>query len=138
MKCSCPSLMIIPTGEANRTFTTGSLTLDASCLCDPSIKLQYTSNLDGIFGGTIRFQVYKQCRNQFTAVPVGGSWNFTVPATELPAATAFTFFVCDCDFCNNDCCTYTVVITTVTATVGNLAINNSIISALAICSSNKC
>ena len=138
MKCSCPSSIIIPTGVVNRTFTTSSLTLDTSCLCDPCIKIQYTSNLDGIFGGTIRFQVYKQCRNQFTPVPVGGSWNFTVPATGASAATAFSFFVCDCDSCNDDCCTYTVVITAVTATVGTLAVNNSTIAALAICSSNKC
>lgn len=138
MKCSYPIATTITSAAIGNTFQAGSLTLDTSCLCNPFIKIQYTSNLDGIFGGTIRFQVYKQCRNQFTPVPVGGSWNFTVPATGLSAATAFSFFVCDCDSCNDDCCTYTVVITAVTATVGTLAVNNATIAAVATCSSNKC
>lgn len=140
IKCGCPSSTTIPAATvAGTTFTLTSTTLDTSCLCDPCVKLEFASNLVApvAFTGTLSFQVFKQCNNQFTPVPIGPAWTFDLVA--LLASQTFSFFVCDCDSCFNDCCTYTVIATVTSAvTVGTLNINNATLGAIATCSSNRC
>ncbi|MCF0149130.1 MAG: DUF4489 domain-containing protein [Clostridium sp.] len=135
IKCGCPSSTTIPAATAAGTmFTLASLTLDTSCICDPSIKIDFASNpvLTG-FVGTLNLRVFKQCRNQFAPVPVGPTWTISSGAAVTDART-FSFFICDSDSCDRDCCTYTVVATVVgAATAGTIAINNSTLGAIATC-----
>jgi len=141
IKCGCPSSTSVPILAAggSATLTLASLTLDTSCICDPNIKLEFATNLvAGVaFVGTMSIQVFKQCKNQFNPVPVGPTW--TVGTLTALSAQTFSFFICDSDSCNNDCCTYTVVarITSAVAT-GTLAINNATLGAIATCGANKC
>jgi len=140
IKCGTPSATTIPVATiAGTTFTVSSVTLDNSCLCNPITKLEFASNLVApvAFTGTLNFQVFKLCKGQVTPVPVGPSWTFDLVA--LLASETFSFFVCDCDSCFDDCCTYTVVATVTSAvTVGTLNINNATLGAISTCSRNNC
>ena len=145
MKCGCPSsvsLPVVATGLATHELTLASLTLDTSCLCDPKVKIDFTTNLvipiAALLLGPISIQIFKQCRNEFTKVPVGPA--VTVgPLVEIGSQT-ISFFTCDSDSCNNDCCTYTAV-----AMIPALAVlliggsfNNSTLAATAVGGENKC
>lgn len=161
IKCGCPSSLLIPAGtKAQTTFTLASLTLDTSCLCDPDIMLQFASNTIATeFRGTLSMRVFKQCKCQVTPIPVGATWTLQLgtpgggsretleeegkpgpdQGTRVTDARTFSFFICDSDSCDKDCCTYTVVATVVGAdTVGTLAINNATLGAIATCRSNRC
>lgn len=139
VKCSCPGSATLSTlTPAGTPSSLTSLTLNTSCLCDPCTKLEFASNIVApiVFTGTINFQVSKLCRSQSTPIPVGPAWTFS--ATGITFAETFTFFVCDCDSCFDDCCTYTVAATAVTITAGTLNINNATLGAIATCGGNKC
>ncbi|WP_315082250.1 DUF4489 domain-containing protein [uncultured Clostridium sp.] len=140
IKCGTPSATTIPVATvAGTNFTVSSITLDNSCLCNPITKLEFASNLvtPVAFTGTVNFQVFKLCRGQFAPVPVGPAWTFNLVA--LLSSQTFSFFVCDCDSCFDDCCTYTVVATvTSPVTVGTLSINNATLGAITTCRSNQC
>lgn len=139
IKCGCPNATTIPVAAAGDTFTVASFTLDTSCLCDPTIKLEFASNLVTTgFTGAVSLQVVKLCGNQITPIPVGPAWTYS-RAAATTASETFTFFICDGDTCHKDCCTYTVIATVVSAvTVGTLAINNATLGAIATCKGNKC
>ena len=141
VKCGCPSSVTLPPATIVGTqFTLASLTLDTSCICDPSIRLDFTSNFVATvaFTGTLNIQVFKQCKGDLVARPIGPVWNYNLVA--LLQSTTFSFFVCDSDSCDNECCTYTVVATVALLTVGTLSINNATLSAIATCknSCNRC
>ena len=79
----------------------------------------------------------KQCRNQFVPIQVGPAWNINIAAA---STVPFSFFICDSDSCDNNCCVYTVQ-ATVTAAEGGSGIvtfENAILGAIATCESNKC
>jgi len=139
IKCSTPGAVTIPTATiVGTTFTPTSLTLNTACLCNPCAKIEFTSNIVATaFTGSISFQVFKQCVNQFTPVPVGPSFSFT-ELVAITESSTFSFFICDCDSCFNDCCTYTVVVTVNAITVGVLAINNATLGAVATCQTTGC
>lgn len=132
VKCGAPGSVTIPLATvAGTTFTPASLTLNTSCICNPCVKIEVTSNLVAAvaFTGTLSFQVLKQCRNQFSPVPVGPA--FTSDFVALLSSSTFSFFVCDCDSCDHDCCTYTLAVTVTSAvTVGTLSINNATLGAI--------
>jgi len=140
IKCGTPSSTTLPAATiAGTAFTVSSLTLDTCGLCNPTTKLEFASNLVApvAFTGTINFQVFKLCRGQFTPVPVGPAWTFNLVA--LLSSETFSFFVCDCDSCFDDCCTYTVVATVTSAvTVGTLNINNATLGAISTCGRCNC
>ncbi|GAA0124852.1 hypothetical protein UT300019_07540 [Clostridium sp. CTA-19] len=140
IKCGTPSATTIPTGAvAGANFTVSSITLNNSCFCKPITKLEFASNLVApvAFTGVINFQVFKLCRGQLTPVPVGPAWTFELVA--LVSSQIFSFFVCDCDSCFDDCCTYTVVATVTSAvTVNTLNINNATLGAITTCNSSNC
>jgi hypothetical protein len=140
VKCGCPSATTIPPATiAGTTFPVSSLTLNTSCLCNPTVKLEFASNLVALvaFTGTINFQVFKICRGQTVPIPVGPAWTFSLVA--LLSSQTFSFFVCDSDSCFDDCCSYTVVATVTSAvTVGTLSINNATLGAIATCGSGSC
>lgn len=157
IKCGCPSSLVIPEGtKGQTTFTLASLTLDTSCLCDPDFILQFASNTIATeFKGALSIRVFKQCRCQVIPIPIGSTWILQlgtrgrardgeevpvpVTVTKVTDARTFSFFICDSDSCDKDCCTYTVVATVFgDDTLGTLAINNATLGAVATCSSNRC
>ena len=99
----------------------------------PCIKFEFASNIVTTASVlTLNLQIFKQCKNQLVPIPVGPVWTFSrlVAVTE---SNAFTFFVCDCDICEEECCNYSVVATVVgVATVGVTSINNATLSAIVI------
>lgn len=139
IKCSTPGAVTIPLATiVGTTFTPTSLTLNTACLCNPCAKIEFTSNIVATaFTGSITFQVFKQCVNQFTPVPVGPAFSYS-RAVAVTDSDTFSFFICDCDSCFNDCCTYTVVVTVNVVTVGVLTINNATLGAVVSCQTNAC
>jgi hypothetical protein len=109
-------------------------------LCDPCVKLEFASNIitNVAFTGTISFQVFKLCRGQLQPIPIGPAWLFTNTLTLGGTGETFSFFVCDCDSCFDDCCTYTVVATNTSAIVGGATIGNATLGAVATCGSGSC
>ena len=146
IKCGCPSTVTLPVVTTGSTdVVLASLTVDTSCICDPVIKLDFssafTTTVTAVLGG-VTVQIFKQCRNQTTAVPVGPSW----PVIGLIAAGALTgsiftnFSICDTDACGEECCTYTAVATvsgTALAVIG-ATFNNSTLTSTITCRSNAC
>lgn len=150
IKCGTPNSTTLPmTTESDKTrpCMISSLTLDTSCLCDPCIKIEFASNIVSTnFSGTISFQIFKQCKKSCIQIPVGSEFIYTAaegggrlnPTEPTIFSSTFSFFVCDCESCIDDCCTYTVVARAITNIYGSLAINNATLGAIATCNSNKC
>lgn len=137
IKCGTPGAVNLSTGTATgNTFQVTTLALNTTHICDPCVKLEFASNLvaSATFTGTVNFQINKICRNQLTAMTIGPVWTFTIPApTNAAYASTFSFFVCDCDSCFDECCTYTVVATFVGTTLvagQTLAIQNALLGAV--------
>ena len=132
VKCGSTGSVTIPLATvAGTTFNLSSLTMNTTGICNPCTKIEVTNNIIATaFTGSISFQVYKQCRNQFAPIPIGPAFTFS-EAVAITASSTFTFFVCDCDSCDNECCVYTLVATVTTLTVGVLSINNSTLSGIA-------
>jgi hypothetical protein len=139
IKCGAPGSAIIPAATpVGSTFTPASLTLNTSCICNPCTKIEVTSNLTTVaFTGAVSFQVLKQCRNQFAPVPVGPAFTYS-QAVAIADSGTFTFFVCDCDSCDNDCCTYTLVATVTTIIAGTLTIASATLGAISTCQTSQC
>ena len=150
IKCGCPRSTQLPvlTAITTTNLTLASLTVDTSCICDPVIKLDFSSvftTIAAIVIGGVSIQVFRQCGNQLTPVAVGPSYTVLPQITTAAVIpSVFTSFsICDEDSCfNNDCCTYTVVATVtgpLAATVG-AAFNNSTLTATVTCknSCHKC
>ena len=142
IKCGCPSSITIPeSAEAGDIFTLASLTLDTSCLCDPIIKLEFASNIVITAGtsGAFTVQIFKQCKNQINPVPVGPAWAWNPGGANSVESETFSFFICDSDLCDDDCCTY-IARATITTDVGNnsINVNNATLGAIATCKSNAC
>lgn len=142
LKCSSPGSATIPILAApGSTFTPTSLTVNTSHFCNPCTRLDFTSNITLPIGflGTLSFQIFKQCKNQLTPVPVGPAFTFArTIALVVGESSTFSFFICDCDSCNDDCCTYSVVITNQTAILLGATITNATLSSLTTNQVNKC
>jgi len=152
LKCGTPggAISIAPGTLAGTTFTASTLTLNTSCLCDPCVKLEFTSNIDyssptTIDSTVVSFQVFRLCENQRNPTPVGPQLVFSVPFTTVippqppgfSGTSTFSFFVCDCDICPDECCTYSVVATTATADA-SVTITNARLSAIAADNNCRC
>jgi hypothetical protein len=140
LKCGTPGSVTLPLATlAGAAFTLSTVTLNTSELCDPCIKFEFASNIVTTAAVlTLNFQIFKLCRNQFTPIPVGPVWTFS-RAVAVTDANTFSFIVCDCNICPDDCCTYSVVATVAgVATVGVTSINNATLSALIVESERHC
>lgn len=141
VKCGCSTSTPINKADEGTTFIVASLNLDTSCICDPSIKLEFASNIvvsnnNGGHKVSLNFRVFKECKHQKNPIPVGGVWNFLTDEEDI--STTFSFFVCDSDSCEDECCTYSVVATVVDKlNNGNLFVNNATLGAVATCK-KKC
>lgn len=131
IKCGNSSSTVIPVGTAAGTqYTLATLTLNTHKFKDPTIKLEFASNIvTTAFVGTLTIQVFKVCNGQLTPMPVGPTWTYTETVAVTDSST-FSFFICDCDTCPCDCCTYSVVATVGLLTVGTIAINNATLGAI--------
>lgn len=143
IKSSCPNSTRIVTTAAGvpSTSTIASFYLDVSCLCEPKVKLEFITNIfgDGSFLGTVTYQVFKKCNDNINK-PVGTVFIADVFPLTSPYSIIETFFVCDSDFFKEKGCLYTVVATANNARIagGTVNFNNSVISVIATCASNKC
>lgn len=146
IKCGAPRSATIPvTAAALTTFNVGSLSLNTTGLRDANIKFEFASNIsaDVDFVGTLSFQIMKTCPNQINPMPVGPAWIYTHSPIGRVISNTFSFFLCDCDSCFNDCCIYTVVVTKLSAasapgTAGTVSINNATLRAEAFSGDTRC
>lgn len=154
IKCSGPSSTPIPVltlgeGISNVELPLASITLDTSCICDPIVKLDFSTNYVvpisvSLIGGSIVLRVFKQCKNQANRIQVGTSWAISggLAGIEIFEASIASFSTCDSDFCGDECCTYTVVATVnaIADVALGAAFNNSTLSAVVTCknSCHKC
>lgn len=145
VKCGCPSstaLPVVAVGLPTQEVALSSLTLDTSCICNPRIKIDFTTNLvvpiAALLLGGINIQVFKQCKNQLTRVPVGPS--FTVGPLIVVGSQTVSFFVCDSDTCSDNCCTYTAVasIPALAVVLVGGSLNNSTLAATVTCGDSGC
>ena len=142
LKCGCPGSVTLPvialggvlTGTPS--FTVSTVTLNTCDFCDPCIKFEVASNINITVGVgipiTLNYQIFKICRNQFAPIPVGPIFTFS-RALSVLQSEAFSFFVCDCDVCPDECCTYSLVVTVASLGVAlGASITNATISALVV------
>ena len=140
LKCGCPGAVTLPLATvAGTNFTVATVTVDTKGFRKPCIKFEFASNIITTAAVlSLNFQIFKQCKNQLVPIPVGPVWTFSrlVAVTE---SDSFTFFVCDCDICDAECCTYSVVATVAgVATVGVTSINNATLGAIVVDNATGC
>ena len=134
LKCGTTGAVNLPLATlAGTTFNLSNVNVDTKNFKKPCIRFDFASNIVTTAAIlSLNFQIFKQCKNQLVPIPVGPAWNYSrlVAVTE---SNTFTFFVCDCDICDEGCCNYSVVATVVgVATIGVTAISNATISALVV------
>lgn len=134
LKCGCPGAVSLPVATlAGTSFTVATVTVDTKGFRKPCIKFEFASNIVTTAAIlTLNFQIFKQCKNQLVPIPVGPVWTFS-RLVIISSSDTFSFLVCDCDICDTECCTYTVVATVAgVATIGVTSINNATLSALVV------
>lgn len=134
LKCGCPGAVSLPVATlAGTSFTVATVTVDTKGFRKPCIKFDFASNIVTTAAVlTLNLQIFKQCKNQLVPIPVGPVWTFSRLVT-VTSSDTFSFYVCDCDICDADCCTYSVVATVAgVATVGVTSISNATLSAIVV------
>lgn len=134
LKCGTPGAVTLPLATiAGTNFNVANVTVDIKGFNQPCIKFEFASNIVTTAAVlTLNFQIFRQCKNQLVPLPVGPIWTFS-RLVAVTSSDTFTFFVCDCDLCDSDCCTYSVVATVAgVATVGVTSISNATLSAIVV------
>lgn len=148
LRCGKGSAGILPKTDNDGKFlgglnaiNVGSVTVDARNLCNPTVllnfNLQLTNTNDDENEVVITFTVVKCCKGCTT--PVGEGFTFA-DEIEKGANKSFSFQICDCNNCCDDCVTYTLQITSATLDKSGLLVRADI-SALAVennCSNGCC
>lgn len=151
LKCGTPSgamPITIPTSGTPSATTLTSLTTNTSCFSSPCLKLEFACNVSVPSANdiTLYFQVYKQVCDAGESTAVGPVWTFTrALGVVIPEGTVYlitadpvSFFVCDCDGCACECCTYYVAVTPkVNATGDTITINSATLAAIVVDSANQ-
>ncbi|WP_313152972.1 DUF4489 domain-containing protein [Lacrimispora sp.] len=139
LKCGTSSgTLVFPVETpAGVTFTLATVNVDTKRMKQPCIQLEFTNNIITTDATIIlNFQVFKQCRNQLTPIPVGPIWTFSPSTEETEGNTignTFSFYVCDCDTTCDECCIYSVVVTQAgITTTGITTIINSSFAAVIV------
>ncbi|MGG7165026.1 DUF4489 domain-containing protein [Clostridium ihumii] len=152
--CGQGTGVAIPIPSAlNPTFNPiplASVTIDTTCLCNPSVKIDFNSLINyqaliSIAGTlttpfTVTFQLSKTC-NSGSKIALG-TWDYSYGTVALATniTNSFNFTHCECNVCPG-CCVYTVEIIRVTGSLlaaagltitENASIRSSNISATAI------
>lgn len=140
LKCSTPSTVTIPALDAvGSTFPTTSLSVRSPRNSSCCTRIDFTCNITVPVGfiGTLSFQIFKQCRNQLTPVPVGSAFTFArTVAVAVGSADTFSFYICDCGTSCDDldeCCTYSLIITNLSVITLGATINNATLSTITTC-----
>lgn len=141
--CFGPSLISFVSGPVTQTINKpiASVTIDTACLRCPSLLIDFagiltSTNVSGNLDATFNFTLFKSCSGSQIRQPVK---NFTLTQSRLINATIggifndsrtlkFEYFSCDEDQCE-DCCTYTLELTTATEPLGisfTLSINGTL------------
>ncbi|MDR7811019.1 DUF4489 domain-containing protein [Lacrimispora sp.] len=140
LKCGNSGSLVLPVNTtAGARFTITTVNVNVKDFKKPCIKLEFTSDIaTRVAALTLDFQVFKQCKGMVTPIPIGPVWTFSRLST-ITDSNTFSFLVCDCDICNDECCTYSVVVRVAsTVTVGVTTINNALISAFIVDNTNTC
>lgn len=135
LKCGTPLTTTIPeTAETGDTFPVASLNLDTDKFRAPCIRFTFAGNLLTAPGTvTLHFQIFRQCKYQAAAFPVGPVWTFSRLGTTAEESNLISFAVCDCDVCEDECCNYSVVATVETLDVpDSIVINNAALTVLVV------
>ncbi|SFA96701.1 DUF4489 domain-containing protein [Clostridium frigidicarnis] len=138
-----------PSNSIFHPLSVASVTLDTTCLCNPSVKIDFNSiiNYQALIGAsdtlttpfTVTFQLNKTCGDG--AKIALGTWDYSFGDLTLGVnvTNSFGFTYCECNTCPA-CCVYNVEIVRVTglsltlagvavALTENAAIRSAIISA---------
>lgn len=159
LRCGKGSSGILPKTDHEGKFfggthaiNIGSVTIDARNLCNPTVLLSVNLQLTNTAAGgrrrdggegrddsdfALTFTVVKCCKGCTT--PVGEGFTFA-DEIEKGANKSFSFQVCDCNNCCDDCITYTLQISNATLEDAGLLVRADI-SALAVennCSNSCC
>ena len=135
LKCGTPQSTTIPdTAAVGDTFYAASLNVDTAKYHAPCVRFEFAGNIVTAPGTVaLNFQLTKQCKYQGAAIPVGPAWSFSRTGLTAAESDMFAFSVCDCGLCDDECCSYSVVVTVEALTVdGNVAINNASLTALVV------
>ena len=135
LKCGTSLSTNIPAAaEAGDVFNVANLNIDTSKYHDPCIWFEFAGNILTASGTvTLNFQIFKQCKYQSAAFPVGPVWTFSRLGATVGESNVLTFSVCDCDVCESECCNYSVVATVETLdTEGAVEINNAALTVLVV------
>jgi len=140
LKCGNPGSVALPIIALGGLLPTAGIivstvTVNTEDFESPCIKFEFASNINTSVAGALtnlNFQIFRICKNQLVPIPVGPIFTYSRLASIVEANT-FSFFVCDCSVCPDDCCTYTAVVTITTLGVGiTTSINNATLSALVV------
>ncbi|SEU26985.1 protein of unknown function [Lacrimispora sphenoides] len=138
LKCGSPSFVAFPNlTAAGTTVTIATLSIDASEFEHPHIQLSFTANVSTDVIDGFSFQIFRQCLDPPTPIPVSEIYYYT-RAVATTEADSINFTVCDNDFCINGCCNYFVVITVTVSTVSVSYISNATLSAIISDNINNC
>jgi len=152
IKCgSIGSASIPKDSKPSSTFPLSSVKVDTSCLCNPITKLEFSSNYTIVVPKdinssdvSISFQVSKACKGGFGSQAVGLPFilNFSGYKEDGPDPTTisstFSFNICDCNSCFDDCCIYTITATPLAETDSTVNINNAQLISISTCGSDNC
>jgi len=134
LKCGNSGSLVLPVNTtAGARFTITTVNVNVKDFKKPCIKLEFTSEIATTDAALIlEFHIFKRCKNIVTPFPIGPIWTFS-RSLAITDSDTFSFFVCDCDICDDECCTYSVVIRVAsTVTVGVTSINHASLSALIV------
>ncbi|WP_312430224.1 DUF4489 domain-containing protein [Lacrimispora sp.] len=134
LRCGNSGALVLPVNTtAGARFTLTTVSVNVKDFKKPCIKLEFTSDIATTAAFLILdFQVFKQCKDIATPIPIGPIWTFS-RSLAITDSDIFSFFVCDCDICDDECCTYSVVTRVAsTVTVGVTSINHASLSAFIV------
>lgn len=131
LKCGNSGSLVLPAQtSAGTSFTLTTVSVNVKDFKKPCIRLDFTSDI--VTSGaalTLDFQIFKQCKGTAVPIPIGSVWTFS-RLLAITASNTFSFFVCDCDICDDECCVYSVVARVVGLELtGFTTINNASLSA---------
>ncbi|WP_010235720.1 DUF4489 domain-containing protein [Clostridium arbusti] len=149
LKCNAgsfgPSHLIWQTDDSSTMFVNqpiASVTIDTNCLCNPTLKVDFNGSLDintddYSYSYTFNFTLYRTCKGKAREALK----SFIVPfaPASYRDSIGLNFVYAQCDNQCEDCCTYTLELTSVSPESDDLEIDYSVngtICALAI--DSKC
>jgi hypothetical protein len=131
-------LPVIALGDLTQPISVVSVSIDADCLCDPSILLTFTTLISlpvavAVTDTTsLNLQVLRTSTCCGTPISVGPVFNFASPGVPTATTAPFTFQLYDNDL-KPGTYTYSVQLTTSTlAATAGVTLINSTLSALAV------